>query len=155
MITSLMAFLGGSVFRMLWGEISSFLTKKQENAHELEMIRLQGTLAIETHTRNLEAMKTQAGLGIQVIREQASATSSAIETAAWLEAVKGTTKSVGIKFIDAWNGIIRPLVATWSIILISIYYYQMGFILDENGWGICGAALGIYLADRTLFKRGK
>lgn len=155
MITSLIAFFGGSVFRMLWGEFSSFLTKKQENAHELEMIRLQGTLAIETHTRNLEAMKTQAELGIQVIREQASATGSVIETTAWLEAVKGTTQSIGIRFIDAWNGIIRPLVATWSIILISIYYYQMGFILDENGWGICGAALGIYLADRTLFKRGK
>jgi hypothetical protein len=155
MITSLIAFLGGSVFRMLWGEFSSFLTKKQENAHELEMIRLQGTLATETHTRNLEAMKTQAELGIQIIREQASATGSVIETTAWLEAVKGTTQSIGIRFIDAWNGIIRPLVATWSIILISIYYYQMGFILDENGWGICGAALGIYLADRTLFKRGK
>jgi len=155
MITSLIAFLGGSVFRMLWGEISSFLTKKQENTHELEMMKLQGDLETATHTRNLESMKAQAGLGIQIIREQASATGSIIETTAWLEAVKGTTQSIGIKFIDAWNGIIRPLVATWSIVLISIYYYQMGFILDENGWGICGAALGIYLADRTLFKRGK
>jgi len=155
MITSLIAFLGGSVFRMLWGEFSSFLTKKQENAHELEMLKLQGDLDTAAHTRNLESMKAQAGLGIQIIREQAGATGSIIESTAWLEAVKGTTQSIGIKFIDAWNGIIRPLVATWSIVLISIYYYQMGFILDENGWGICGAALGIYLADRTLFKRGK
>jgi hypothetical protein len=28
-------------------------------------------------------------------------------------------------------------------------------VLDDNGWSICGAALGIYLADRSLFKRGK
>jgi hypothetical protein len=155
MITSLIAFLGGSVFRMIWGEFSSFLTKKQDNAHELSLMTLQSTLDTASHARNLESMKAQAELGIQIIREQASATGSVIETTAWLEAVKGTTQSIGIKFIDAWNGIIRPLVATWAIILISIYYYQMNFILDENGWGICGAALGIYLADRTLFKRGK
>jgi hypothetical protein len=100
-------------------------------------------------------MKTQAELGVQVIREKSTADSSVIESGAWLEAVKGTTQSTGIKLIDAWNGVIRPLVATWSIIIITIYYYKVGFILDENGWGLCGAALGIYLADRALFKRGK
>ena len=31
----------------------------------------------------------------------------------------------------------------------------VGWVLDDNGWSICGAALGIYLADRSLFKRGK
>lgn len=155
MITSLIAFFGGSIFRMLWGEISSFLGKKQDNTHEMDMMRLQGSLDAEAHARNLESMKAQSDLGIQIIREQGAATSSITETNAWLEAVKGTTQSVGIKFIDAWNGIIRPLVATWSVIIISIYYYQKNFILDENGWGICSAALGIYLADRTLFKRGK
>ena len=155
MITSLISFLGGSIFRMLWGELSSFFNKKQDNQHELELLRLQGTLDAETHSRNIESMKMQAELGIQVIREQSTADSSIIESNAWLEAVKGTTQSIGIKFIDAWNGVIRPLVATWSIIIITIYYYQVDFILDENGWGLCGAALGIYLADRALFKRGK
>jgi len=140
---------------MLWGEFSSFLNKKQDNNHELELLRLHGSLDAEAHARNLEAMKTQAELGVQVIREQAGATTLITETNAWLEAVKGTTQSIGIKFIDAWNGIIRPLVATWAIVLITLYYAQKGFVLDENGWGLCGAALGIYLADRTLFKRGK
>ena len=35
------------------------------------------------------------------------------------------------------------------------HFAQNGWVLDDNGWSICGAALGIYLADRSLFKRGK
>jgi hypothetical protein len=69
--------------------------------------------------------------------------------------VKGTTKTVGIWFIDAWNGVIRPFVATWAVLMISAHFAQHGWVLDDNGWSICGAALGIYLADRSLFKRGK
>jgi len=140
---------------MLWGEISSFINKKQDNDHELELLRLHGTLDAETHARNLESMKTQAGLNIQIVKEQSAANVTEIETDAWLEAVKGTTKTVGIWFIDAWNGVIRPLVATWAIVMITINFANMGWILDDNGWTLCSAALGIYLADRALFKRGK
>ena len=31
MITTLISFFGGSVFRMLWGEISTYLTAKQDS----------------------------------------------------------------------------------------------------------------------------
>ena len=31
MFSALFSFLGGSVFRMIWGEISSFIEKKQEH----------------------------------------------------------------------------------------------------------------------------
>ncbi len=140
---------------MLWGEISSFINKKQDNLHELELLRLHGTLDSETHARNMQALKTQAELNIQIVREQSEANVAGIESDAWLEAVKGTTKTIGIWFIDMWNGLIRPLVATWAIIMISINFANQGWILDENGWMLCSAALGIYLADRSLFKRGK
>jgi len=155
MISALVSFLGGSIFRMLWGEISSFLNKKQDNNHELALLKVHGALDAETHARNLESMKTQAGLNIQIVKEQGDANVAVIETDAWLEAVKGTTKTVGIWFIDAWNGVIRPLVATWAIVMITINFANMGWILDDNGWTLCSAALGIYLADRALFKRGK
>lgn len=155
MISALISFLGGSLFRMLWGEISSFINKRQDNIHELELLKVHGTLDAEAHARNLESMKTQASLNIQVVKEQSNADVAVIETDAWLEAVKGTTKTVGIRFIDAWNGVIRPLVATWAIVMITINFANMGWILDDNGWMLCSAALGIYLADRALFKRGK
>lgn len=155
MISALFSFLGGSVFRMLWGEISSFINKKQDQDHEMERMRLDGELAAQLHTRNMESLRLQNELGIKTIQVQGETKVSEIETDAWLEAVKGTTKTIGVMFIDAWNGVIRPFVATWAIIMITINFAQKGWILDENGWMLSSAALGIYLADRALFKRGK
>lgn len=154
-ISTLFSFLGGSVFRMLWGEISSFLNKKQDHQHEIERMRLQGDLDAAQHARNQDAIRLQAELGVKTIAAQAEAYVANVETDAWLEAVKGTTKTVGIWFIDVWNGAIRPMVATWAIIVISIDFAAQGWVMDENAWMLCSAALGIYLADRALFKRGK
>lgn len=155
MITTLLSFLGGSVFRMLWGEISSFLNKRQDHEHEVERMRLQADLDAAQHSRNLESITVQANLGVKTIQVQAEAKVDEIEADAWLTAVKGTTTITGVWLIDLWNGVIRPLVATWSIIMITLHFAQSGWLLDDNGWGLCGAALGIYLADRALFKRGK
>lgn len=155
MITTLLSFLGGSVFRMLWGEISSFLNKRQDHEHEVERMRLQSDLDAAQHTRQQEAVRLQAELGIKTVQVQAEARVDEAEADAWLAAVRGTTTVIGVQFIDAWNGGIRPMVATWSIIMITLHFAQTGWVLDDNGWGLCGAALGIYLADRALFKRGK
>lgn len=154
MISALISFLGGSIFRTLWGEISTWVTARQDHAHEIERMRLQGDLDAAAAARNLDAIKVQAGLGVQVIRVQAEADVDRIEADGWLAAVKGTTTATGVWFVDLWNGAIRPAVATWSIAMISGHYLRW-WVLDDNGWSVCGAALGIYLADRALFKRGK
>ena len=155
MFSALVSFLGGSVFRMLFGEISSWMTKKQDHAHEMDRMRLQGTLENAQFVRNQEALRLQADLGIKIVHVQAEAVVDKIEADSWLAAVKGTTQVVGIWFIDAWNGVIRPFVATWAILMVTLHFAQTGWVLDDNGWSLCGAALGIYLADRSLFKRGK
>lgn len=155
MFAALLSFLGGSVFRMIWGELSSWLNKKQDHEHEIERMRLQLEIDAGQHLRNMEAIRVQAELGVKTIQVQAESAIGQIEAGGWLEAVKGTTQTVGIFFIDAWNGIIRPLVATWAVLMLTLHFAQHGWALDDNGWSICGAALGIYLADRALFKRGK
>ena len=155
MIAALLSFLGGNVFRLMFGEVVSYFDKRQAHGQEIERMRLQGTLDAEQHERTIDSLKIQAELGVKTVQVQAEAAISQIEADGWLEAVKGTTKTVGIKLIDAWNGAIRPFVATWAIIMISAHFAQHGWVLDDNGWSICGAALGIYLADRSLFKRGK
>lgn len=155
MFSALVSFLGGSIFRTIWGEASAWLTKRQDHAQELDRMRLQAESDAAAHSRNLETIKMQADAGVKVIEMQSSSAVKSIETDAWLEAVKGTNRTVGNKFIDAWNCAIRPAVATWAVIIITIHYANNGWVLDDNGWGLCGAALGIYLADRALFKRGK
>lgn len=150
----LFSFLGGSVFRMLWGEVSAWMTERQNHKYEIERMRLQGELDAGQHARNLESIRVQAELGVQTIRVQADADIGRIEADGWLEAVKATGKAIGVAWVDAWNSVIRPAVATWSVAMLTLSEFGV-ITLSENALAICGAALGIYLADRALFKRGK
>jgi hypothetical protein len=154
MITALLSFFGGSVFRMIWGELSHWLTASQDHKQELERLRLQGELEAAQHARNLESITVQANLGVKTIQVQAEAAIGEIEAQGWLETVKGTTQKIGIQWVDAWNATIRPAVATWAIVMITLSEIQL-FALTEFASAIASAALGIYLADRNLAKRGK
>lgn len=154
MISALISFFGGSVFRMVWGEVSHWFTAKQEHAQQLDLMRLQGDLDAAQHARNLEAIRAQADLGVKTIQVQAEAAVSEIEAQGWLEAVKGTTSKVGIAWVDAWNAVIRPGTATWAIAMMTASEFKL-IVLSEFAASVASAALGIYLADRNLAKRGK
>lgn len=154
MISALVSFLGGSVFRMLWGELSAWLTKAQDHKHELDRMHLQAELDRSQHQRHIESIRVQAELGVKTIQVQAEAAIGELEAQGWVEAVKGTTKTVGIKWVDAWNAVIRPGVATWAVLMMTAG--ELGLmLLSDNTLAVTGAALGIYLADRNLMKRGK
>jgi hypothetical protein len=154
MITALLSFLGGNVFRMIFGEIVSAWNKKQEHAQELDRMALQEKIDAAQHERNLAGIKLQADMQIKVVTVQAEAAVGQIEAQGWLEAIKATTVQTGIKWIDGWNAVIRPGVATWSIVMMTLGEFAV-IHLSENTVALAGCALGIYLADRSLFKRGK
>lgn len=155
MISALISFLGGSAFRAIFGEISAFVTRKQEHAQEVERMRLQEELDAAQHARNLQAVKMQADMGIKIIEVQRDADIDKLEGAAWAGVVESTTKMTGVKFIDIWNGIIRPLLATLAIIVVVVEIAINGFVLSDWDRELVAAILGIYLADRQLQKRGK
>lgn len=155
MIASLLSFLGGSVFRMIWGEVSAFLTARQEHAHELQRLRLQMEADAAQHDRQQAAIRLQHELGVQTIRVQADADLSKLDAQAFGEAVSLTGKTTGFAFVDIWNGIIRPALATECMFLVTLHFYRHNWTLDEQGWALIGAALGIFVADRSLFKRNK
>lgn len=155
MITGLLSFLGGNVFRMIFGEIIAFLNKKQDHALEIERLRVQAELDAAQHARNLEAITIQAQLGVKTIQVQAEAAIGEIEAQGWLAAVNATAKTIGIAWIDGWNAIIRPAVATWAVVMMTLGELGAVASLSENTIAVCGVALGLYLADRSLMKRGK
>jgi hypothetical protein len=155
MITALLSFLGGNVFRMIFGELVSFLNKAQEHTQEIERMRLQAEADAAQHARNMEAITTQASLGVKTIQVQADAAIGQIEATGWLEAVKATAVKTGIMWVDGWNAMIRPAVATWSVIMLTLGELGVIVHLSENVVSVAGCALGIYLADRSLMKRGK
>lgn len=139
---------------MIWGEISAWWTARQEHQQELARIEAQERADAAAHQRNMESLRLQHDLGVEVIRVQGEIDTRKIEADGWLEAVKSTGRKVGVAWVDAWNAMIRPAVATWAVIMMTGNYMRL-WTLDENGWAVCGAALGIYLADRALFRRGK
>lgn len=155
MITALISFLGGNVFRMIFGEVISAWNKKQDHAQEVERMRLQGELDAAQHQRNQDAIRTQAELGVKTIQVQADAAVGQIEAQGWLEAVKATAIKTGIAWVDAWNAVIRPGVATWSVVMLTLAEIGAIHALSDNVTAISSCALGIYLADRSLMKRGK
>lgn len=155
MFTALLSFLGGNAFRLIFGEIVAYLNKKQDHALEVERLRLQGELDAAQHARNLEAIRVQNELGVKVIQVQRDADLDRIDASAWAQAVADVGKQTGIKFLDYWNGSVRPLLATLAILVVVAEIMRNGFVLSDWDRELVGAILGIYVADRSLARRGK
>ena len=155
MISALISFLGGSVFRMIWGEASAFINKKQDHKHEVELLRLQADLDDKMHQRTLEAQKAQAELGIKTIEAQAVAAVDKSEADAFGMAVANAFKPTGYSVVDIWNGVIRPCAATIVLLLWVLKLVANKFVMDDWDRELGGAVLGFFFADRSLGKRGK
>jgi hypothetical protein len=155
MIEAVLSFLGGSAFRMVWGEVSAYFVKKQEHSQEVERMRLQGELDDKAHARNLESMRLQSELGIKQIQVKADSDVAIEEAVAFTEAIKQSYKPTGIKWIDAWNASIRPQFAEVSLALWVFKLYQQNFVMDNFDIGLMAVIAGYFFADRSLRKQQK
>src|SRR5687768_13790727 len=63
--SALFSFLASSAFRMIWGEVASWLNKNQEHKHEIERLTLQKELDAAAHDREITVMQVQHNLGIR------------------------------------------------------------------------------------------
>lgn len=148
MITALMTFLGGATVRLFLGHLFDLITKWQDQKNELARLTLQGQLDAAQHTRNLEAIKVQADLGVKVIEAQTEAQVTQAEADAFIEAVRATGQRTGIMWVDLWNGIVRPLLASMCIVLWVAKIVGAGFVLDEWDRELMGLALGVFVGGR-------
>ena len=155
MFTALISFLGGNAFRLIFGEIAAYFSKKQDAALELARLEAQEKIDAAQHTRNLEAIKLHADLGEKEIRVKAEMAIEQTEVDAWAKAVADVGKRTGIVFLDIWNGGIRPALATMAMVIVVVQTARTGFVLDDWTRELVGAILGIYVADRHLSKQGK
>lgn len=154
-LSALFSFLGGSAFRMIWGEIASFLTKRQDHSYELERIKLEGELDNARHAREMERLRLQSELNVKEIQVQGDIAITKTDAEAFLGAVKEATKPIGIFFVDAWNGSVRPAMATIALAMWALALYRAGFVPNDWDRELIAGILGFYIADRTLAKRGK
>lgn len=155
MLEALFSFLGGSVFRMIWGEVSAWANKKQDHAHELERLRLQNELDDRAHQRMQDALRLQNELGIQMVAAKAEADVATAEAAAFAKVMDSAFKPTGWAVVDIWNGIIRPSAATIALALWVLKLNHQGWKMDEWDVTLAGTVLGFFFADRSLGKRNK
>jgi hypothetical protein len=155
MIEALFSFLGGSVFRMVWGEVSAWYNKRQDHAFEIERLRLQGDLDAAQHIRTQEMLRLQNELGIQMVEAKAEADIGVEEAEAFTKAMQNAFKPTGWAFVDIWNGIIRPAAATIALALWILKLNSQNWLMQEWDITLAGTVLGFFFADRSLGKRGK
>lgn len=155
MISALFSFLGGSVFRMIWGEASAYLNKKQDHAHEVEMLKVQKELDDARQVRELEQMRLANELGLKTIEVQKEADVARGELDAFSRAIEAAARPTGIAWVDAWNGSIRPSYATVALVLWLVKVAAQGFKMDAFDAELLAVVAGFYFADRSLGKRGK
>lgn len=106
MIETLIGTLFGGIFRMA-PEVLKWMDRKDERKHELSMFDKQ-----------LEADKLKGDQAQQLAAIHANAAIGAAEIQAVIEATKAQAVQTGIKWVDAFNAIIRPLLALqWLIVL--------------------------------------
>lgn len=155
MFEALFSFLGGSVFRMIWGEIASWYSKKQDQHFEMERMRLQAELEDRQHQRMQESLRLQNELGIKTIEAKAEADVMTAEAEAFAEAMKNAFKPTGIFWVDVWNGIIRPAAATIALGLWIMKLNAQNWAMQDWDITLAGTILGFFFASRELAKRGK
>ena len=155
MFSALFSFLGGSVFRMVWGEVSTWVTAKQDHAHEIEKMKLQGDIDAKIHAQNMESLRVQSELGIKEVQVRSVAELANLDADGFYSAFKAAEAPSGISWVDGWNKSIRPFCATVCIALWIAALYRQGFSVAAFDMELICTVLGFYFADRTLGKRGK
>ncbi len=153
-MSALLSFLGGSAFRLIWSAFAEWIEKKQEHAHEQERLRLQAGLDKARHEQDCERLRLQSDLGVKEIMISADAAIGKLEADAFVAAIKAANKPTGIVWVDAWNGIIRPLTASVALTLWLCSMANAGWIMGEWDKELIAVAIGFYFANREL-ARGK
>lgn len=155
MFSALFSFLGGSVFRMIWGELSSAWTKHQDHKQELALLDIQKKLDQAKHDQEMDRLRVSSELNIRQIEVQSDAEVSKIDAESFVAAQKTLNQTTGNSIIDAWNGAIRPAAATTALLLWWFCLYTQGFVLTEWDKELVGVILGFYFAHRVFASRGK
>lgn len=156
MIETLLGTLFGGLFRMA-PEVLKWLDRKDERKHELSMFDKQ-----------LQADKLKGDQALAQINAQADATIGAAEIQAIIEATKAQGVQTGIKWVDAFNAIIRPLLALqwlivlWPAVVIAgfalavqtgadpLVALKAAFGVDEKA--MAASVASFWLVDRSLRK---
>lgn len=156
---TLISFLGGSAFRLIFGGIMDWLNKRQDHQHEMELQRLQSELEAARHERDMARVRLQSDLKVAEIKVVGDVAEQKAMADAFVEAVAATRVVTGVRWVDALNAVIRPAGAIVSLLLwiasVVIAFgvadaamIKAGAVLTEFDKTLISAFLGVFVGDR-------
>lgn len=157
MIDTLLGTLLGGAFRMA-PEILKWMDRKNERAHEALMFDKQ-----------LKSDEIRSKSEIDKINAQSSASMGLADIQAVIEATKAQSTLTGVKLVDAFNSLMRPIITFWWVIVLysAALIAQFCVSLDSGAstiqsvlaiWGadekaIVASIISFWFVDRSLRKK--
>jgi hypothetical protein len=156
---TLLSMLGGGLFRLI-PFVVDFFKQKNDQAHELEMTKLQ-----------LEIDKARAQQQIDLAHANAEIAANAAEMSAMVEALKAQGTPTGIGWVDALSASVRPVLTYWwclglytgAKVIAIVVAFQSGaqlaafaaILVTSFDEAIIGSIFAFWFVDRALRKLGK
>jgi len=148
MFTAIIGLLGGATARLVLGQLFDFITKWQDSKNQIAQMRVQAEIDAAKAQQQINLLQLQSSLGIKEIEAQVDAHAATTDDDSFLQAVKNTAVTVGIKWVDAWNSVIRPFLATICIGLWMMALWKQGFVPNDWDRNLISIALGIFIGGR-------
>ena len=148
-MTAILSFLGSAVFRWALEKLFGLAERKQDHAQEVERMRVQAEVDAAQHLRNLEMLEIQSRLKLDLIREEVRGAVEQADAAAFVESIKAA-RPTGVPWVDAWQGIIRPLVSTVCVGLWCMSLVERRFVMQEFDLALVGSVIGWHFGTRSL-----
>lgn len=156
---TLLSFLSGTAFRLIFGGVMDYLNKRQDHLNEMARLEQQEKFDAARHERQQALIRLQSDLKLGEIKLVGEVAVSQAEANAFVEAVKATGRKVGVKWVDAWNAVIRPAGATVSLTIwvgsVVMAYWtadwasiKAGLVLTEFDKTLIAAFLGVFIGER-------
>ena len=122
---------------------------REERNAEIAMLQLQHNLDREREEWRRQSVKEAAEQGVKLVEAQSVAAQYQAD-AMMLEAIRQIGVPSGIKWLDAWNGGIRPFLATVSIlVLVGSVLFPAHVVITGLFGEIVAGVLGSYVGGRV------
>lgn len=152
-MSGLISLLSGAAFRAVWGEVSAFISKKQDHAHELEMMKLQAELDDKVHSRELKRIRLSSELKVSEVRVQGEIDTELADIETFAKGLESLNRKSGVRWVDAWNASVRPAFASFALGLWFWSVLVRGFILTPFDIDLICGIVGFFFANRELGRR--
>lgn len=121
----ILSFVFGGVFRLA-PELMKWLDKKDERKHELAMMDKQ-----------MDADRLRAEAALKQIELEGEVSLGKAEIDAIIAATRAQGQKSGVKWIDGFNSLLRPLIAFWWVIVLysgslCVQFYALVWKFNET-----------------------